>query len=469
MKKNIFNFLSLILTACLFASVTSAKTASNDELVIGVYSDYETLNPLLASTAVADYIIRFAYRPMIFLDYDNRFKPLIVKGIPSLKDKTVKIITENEVKKLVATWEFISDLKWGDGHPITCEDMKFAWEVGLNPNVSLPSRDSFEGIESITWDNKTPSKCVVKYKSAKWNFFMNTPAPLPKHLEEAGFKKYGKEREGYDRNSTYQKNPLNKGLWNGPYVVSEAKLGSHVILTPNKFYYGTQPHIKRIIIRIIPNSGTMEANLRSKNIDSISRMGLTLDQAIDFDKKVKSENLPYSVVFQDGVTYAHIDVNLSNPILKDLKVRKALSYGLNKEEIINSVFYGKAIVANHNVAKLDRNYTEDPKLVTIYKPSRRLAKKLLDEAGWKMGSDGYRHKDGKKLSFTLVAAGGAKVNETIQAIIQSQWKTIGVDLQIKSEVARYLFTELLPKRKYDMALYSWVSFPEASMKSVLNS
>lgn len=459
---------SLFVTSLLFSSAVT-KAASNEELKIGMGSEYETLHPLIANSAAATYMIGFAYRPLIILDNDSKFKPLVVKSIPNLKDKTLKIVTEGNVKKMQAVWEFVDGLKWSDGKAVTCADLKFAWQVGLNPNVSLASRDDFETIEGVEWDEKAPAKCTVKYKIAKWDFFLGTPAPLPKHIEEEVFNKYNKEKEGYDRNSWYQKDPTKKGLWYGPYVVSETKLGSHVILTPNEYYYGKKPSIKKIILRIIPNSGTMEANLRSKNIDLISRMGLSFDQALAFDKKIKEESLPFEMRYQEGVTYAHIDVNLSHPILKDVKVRKALSYALNKQEIMNSVFEGKATLAHHNRAKIDAHYTDDKSKVTIYEPEKRKAKKLLDEAGWVMGPDNFRYKDGKKLTFVLVAAGGAKVNDTIQAIIQSQWKSIGVDLQIKSETARFLFTESLPKRKFDMALFSWVSFPESSPKSALNS
>lgn len=469
-NKNVgINIKQMLLLVLAVFIINPPAFASNEELKIGVNSEYETLHPVLSATAVARYIIYFSYRPLVYLDSDNQLKPLIVKKIPNLKDKSANIITESKTKKLSATWEFIDGLKWGDGTPITCEDLKFSWEMGLNSNVSLPSRDEYDEIESITWNDKSPAKCIVKYKVAKWDFALKTPNPLPKHLEAEVLKKFGNEPEGYDRNSLYQKEVTKKGLWNGPYIVSEAKLGSHIVFTPNENYYGQKPKIKKIVIRIITNSGALEANLRSKNIDMVSRIGLDLDQALVLSKKVKEDKLPYQVVFQEGVTYYHIDVNLEHPVLKDIKVRKALSYGLNKQEILNSVFEGKAAIAHHFAAPIDRLYTDDKKLISIYEPDKRKAKLLLDEAGWKMGEDNYRYKDGKKLAFTLSLDTGSKVNETFGSFIQAQWKAIGVELQIKSEVARYLFTEIIPKRKFDLGMYAWISFPENSQKGVLNS
>ncbi|MCK6600066.1 MAG: peptide ABC transporter substrate-binding protein, partial [Bdellovibrionaceae bacterium] len=442
---------------------------SNEELKIGVNAEYETLHPLLSTTAVSRYIIYLAYRPLVYFDHQNRVSPLIVKKIPNLKDKSAEFITEKGVKKLVANWEFKEGLKWGDGTLITCKDMKLSWQVGMTPTVSVASRDEYDDIESIEWTEKTPQKCVVKYKTAKWDFYFKTPSPIPSHLEEKVLNQFGKDKEGYDRNSNYQKDPFNKGLWNGPYVISEAKLGSHLIFIANKNYLGPQPKIKKIVVRMITNSGALEANLRSHNIDMVSRVGLDLDQALVLDRKIKAEDLPFKVDFQEGVTFYHIDVNLENEILKDLEVRKALSYALNKQEMVNSLFEGKAAEAFHYTAPLDRLYTADPKIISIYNADKKKAKKTLDESGWKLAEDGFRYKKGKKLSLTLSLDTEAKVNETLASIIQAQWKTVGVDLKIRSETARFLFTEVIPKRKFDLAMFAWISLPEISQKGVLNS
>ena len=230
-----------------------------------------------------------------------------------------------------------------------------------------------------------------------------------------------------------------------------------------------QNQIQKIVIRIIPNSGTLEANLRSKTIDKIGRIGMSLDQALAFEKKVKEENLPYKVEFQDGITYAHIDVNLNHPILSDLKVREALSYAINKDDINKSIFDGKVTIAHSMTSPLDSLYTNDSKIVKVYKNDKKTARKILDEAGWKVGPDGFRYKNNQKLTFKLVGAAGIKQIETLQAILQSQWKDVGVDLQLKSDPTRLLFSETLRKRNFDLAVFSWSSFPGLGHESVLHS
>src|SRR5690606_16570681 len=271
------------------------------------------------------------------------------------------------------------------------------------------------------------------YDKPRWDF--NRLAqfyPLPKHLEKPIFDKHGDQREGYEKNSLYTKNPTHPGLFSGPYVYSEVKLGNHVTLTPNPYFYGEPPKIKKIIVKFISNTGTMEANLMSGTINMISPVGLKFDQALALEKKVQAQKLPYKVHFVPSVTYEHIDLNLSNPDLKDVRVRRALIHSINRDELTKSLFEGKQAGALHFMTPKDPWYTSDPKYVTTYRYSRREAQKLLDQAGWKMNKDdGYRYKNGKKLSFTLMTTAGDKTRETVQSYLQQQWKHVGIEVNIK--------------------------------------
>jgi peptide/nickel transport system substrate-binding protein len=224
------------------------------------------------------------------------------------------------------------------------------------------------------------------------------------------------------------------------------------------------------VIKLIPNTATLEANLRSGTIDAISSLGLTFDQALAFEKKVKSENLPYLVEYKPSLTYEHIDLDLNNPILKDVRVRKAMLLSINRDDLVKALFDGKQTPAIHNFAKIDPWYTDDPKTIVTYPYSKRDAAKLLDEAGWKMGDDGYRHKDGKKLSLPFMTTAGNKIRETVQTYLQGQWKSVGIDIVIKNEPARVFFGETMRKIKYGgLAMYAWTSAPESDLKPSFHS
>ncbi|MEZ0390927.1 MAG: peptide ABC transporter substrate-binding protein [Pseudobdellovibrionaceae bacterium] len=444
---------------------------TNDELKIGVTQEFESLNPLIMTMVASNYMNYLVSRQPVILTPDGKWAAQMVKSIPSLENKQAKLVTNPDgTKGIVSTWEILEKAKWGDGVPVTCADMKFTWEAGLNTNISVGNREGYENIRSITWEEKNPKKCEVTFKKAKWDFSRNLFPFLASHIESKVMEKFGNKKEGYDQNSEYNKNPTNPGLYNGPYIISEMRLGSHITFVPNPHFYGKQPTIKKVIFKLIPNTGTLEANLRSGTIDMVSPLGFAFDQAVAFEKKVKADSLPFRVLFKEGITYEHIDFDLENPILKDVKVRQAIIYAINREEITKSLFEGKQKPALHNINPLDVNYTADPKMIKVYNYSKREAVKLLDEAGWKAGPDGIRSKDGKKLSLQFMTTAGNKTRETVQTMIQSQLKSVGVEVIIKNEPARVFFGETMNKRKFGgMAMYAWSSFPEQTPRSTFHS
>ncbi|MFS4460085.1 peptide ABC transporter substrate-binding protein [Bdellovibrio sp. HCB2-146] len=461
-----------LLTATLLGlGVQVSAAPSNNELKIGISQEFETLNPLIMSMSASTYMSRLVGRSLVVLTPDGKWVTQLAKEIPSLDKGTAKIVEVGGKKKIVATWEILENAKWGDGKPLTCQDFITAHTIAKAPTVSVGEKETWTQVEKIDVDAKNPKKCTFTYEKAKWDFYQLAQFyPVPTHIEKAIFDKYGKQKEGYEKNSAFVRTPTNPGLYNGPYVISEVKLGSHVAFAPNPNFYGKQPAIKKIIVKLIPNTGTMEANLRSGTIDMISSLGLDFDQALAFEKKAKAEGLPFDTHFTPSVTYEHIDLRTDNAILQDVRVRKALLFAINRDDLVKALFEGKQQVAVHNVSPKDPWFTADPKIVTTYRYSKREAGKLLDEAGWKMGADGYRTKDGKRLSLNFQTTAGNKTRELVQVYLQNQWKQAGIEVLVKNEPARVFFGETMSKRKFEgLALFAWVSSPENSPRSTLAS
>lgn len=469
MIKNLTAGLALGLATTLAVPVLAAPT--NAELKIGISQEFETLNPLVMTMSASAYMYRMVGRSLVVLTPEGKWVAQLAKEIPSLEKGSAKIIEAGGKKHIQAVWEIVDAAKWGDGKPVICQDFITSHKIATSANVSVGEKEQWTQVEKIDIDPKNPKKCTFTYEKAKWDFYQLAQFfPVPTHLEMPVFEKYGKQKEGYDKNSTYVRNPTNPGLYNGPYVISDVKLGSHVSFSPNPQFYGKQPNIKKVIVKLIPNTGTMEANLRSGTIDMISTLGMDFDQALAFDKKVKAEKLPYLVHFVPSVTYEHIDLKLDNPILADVRVRKALLMSINREDLVKALFEGKQEVALHNVSPKDSWFTADPSVITKYTYSKRAAGKLLDEAGWKMGADGIRAKDGKRLSLNFQTTAGNKTRELVQVYLQNQWKQSGIEVLVKNEPARVFFGETTSKRKFEgLALFAWVSSPENSPRSTVSS
>lgn len=458
---------SLLLTLLLALSLglegctKRATGPSNQELKIGLAQEFETLNPLLMSMLATTYLSGLVIRPLTVMDPSGHWVPVLAKSIPRI-GAGAQIITENGAQKIKVLWEIKESASWGDGSPVTCEDFALARTIALNPLVSIAEKGNYSDIERIEIDPGHPKKCTFVYKTVKWNFHqIGTLFPISKHLEESIYNQFKDQAQAYEKNTLYVKTPNNPGLYNGPYLVKEIKLGSHIILEPNPHFYGPKPAIQKLIVKVIPSSSSMEANLRTGQIDMIAALGLSFDEALAFEKKVKADRLPYVVHFTPSQTFEHIDVNLQHPILKDQRVRQALMYAMNRADLTNALFEGRQVPALHFLASMDPWFTKDPTIVNEYPYSREKAGHLLDEAGWKIGADGLRSKKGEPLRFSIMTTAENKTRELVEQYLKEQWRQIGVDLEIKNEPPRVFFGEAVRKRQFPaLAMYALVSSSE---------
>jgi len=214
----------------------------------------------------------------------------------------------------------------------------------------------------------------------------------------------------------------------------------------------------------------LTAHLLSGAIDYIAgELGLTLDQALTFEKRLaKQRPGQYRVTYKQGLTYEHIDLPLDRAPFDDIRVRRALMHGMNRTQINDVVFEGRQPPAVGNINPLDTIFTND---VTIYAFDPAKANALLDEAGWKKGADGYRQNaKGARLTLTFATTAGNKSREVIQQSIQSDWKKIGIDAVIKNEPARVLFGSSMRERQFTGGvMYAWLSSPLNIPKTTLHS
>lgn len=464
----------LLVTACKEKGRSQAKapTVTNQELKVGITQEFENLNMIIAQMLATSHMYKIVGRNLTTMTPEGEWIPQIVEELPSLENGKAKFTQYKGKKTIQAEWRIRDDQFWGDGTPVTAADVEFSWRVGMHDNVSVGEREVYDQVVKVIIDSKDPKKFTFIYNKPRWDFsHLGTFYILPKHLEEPVFNKYAKQPLGYEKNTLYVANPTNPGLYNGPYVVSEMKLGSHIIFTPNPHWKGKKPHIQKLTYKLIPNTSTLEANLRSGTIDMISIIGLKFDQAIKFAKVVDEEGLPVRVNFKPSTTYEHIDLQVAkNPILKDVRVRKALVYSINREDLVKALFDGKQQTALHNITPICPWFTDDPNEIVVYQYSPRKARKLLDEAGWKPGKDGFRYKNGEKLKFQFMTTAGDKSRELVQTYLQDQWKKVGIEISIKNEPARVYFGETVRKGKYTgLAMFAWISSPESTPKSTLSS
>ena len=212
----------------------------------------------------------------------------------------------------------------------------------------------------------------------------------------------------------------------GPYVLSEFVTDEYAIFTANPDYWGEQPAIKKITVKVIPDNQTRILALEKGEIDLIFGKNMIDADAVNqyMDKN------GFTVSLSDPTSTRQIVLNTTDPILSDKNVRIALQHATNKENISQGIFYGLEQPADTLFAKTVPYCDID---LEPYACDMVLAGQFLDEAGWLMGSDGIREKDGQKLNLDLLYNSDSVTEKSIAEYLQSEYQSIGIALNIHGE------------------------------------
>lgn len=427
---------------------TPPAAVNKRSVTIGISQEPDTLFMPFKEMMAAEEIARPVSYTLTIFDESWKLIPWAAKEIPTVENGGLELFEENGQKKMRTTWVIRDEFNWSDGTPLTAEDFVFTWELYKDPTQEIIDRTVVEKIEKMEAKGDDKKTLVVTWKEpyAYYHNYRQHEA-VPKHIVEPLYRQDP---------GALKKHPFGtRPVLAGSFTIKEWVPGSHIIAVKNPHAKGfLEPKLDEIVWRIIPQTNTLEANLVSGSVDAISTMGLSLDQGLEVSKRVSDR---FDVHFTEGLVWEHVDFNLDNEILKDKRVRQALAYGADREGISKELFAGRQPVAHgtepprspyHNPAI--KKYAYDPKK----------AEALLEEAGWKVGAGGIREKGGKKLQLVLMTTSGNKTREQVEVLLQSQWRQIGVDVQIKNEPAKVFFGETLRRRKYPaMAMYAWTKDP----------
>jgi peptide/nickel transport system substrate-binding protein len=452
----------LALLALLALLSPSARADDKRMLVIGVTQFPSTFHPIIDAMLAKSYVLGMALRPVTSYDHDWQLACLVCETLPTLENGgAVREQTPDGKAGVAVTYKIRDGLTWGDGVPVTADDIRFTWEVGKHKESGVTGADVYQRI----WKIETPDARTVILHTDRITYTYNDFAvePLPAHLERAVFEA---DPRAYKQRTLYDRDTTNPGLYFGPYRIAEVSAGAFTALERNEHWPGPKPYFDRIVVRVIPNTAALEANLLSGAVDYIAgSLGLTLDQALSLQQRRGDD---YDFIYKAGLIYEHLDVNLSNPVLADKRVRQALLYGVDRQAISQKLFQGQQPVADSNVSPLDWVHSDD---VTRYPYDRAKAKALLAEAGWQPGPGGVRvNAKGEKLSLSLMTTAGARVREQVQQVLQHYWKQIGVETRIRNEPARVFFGQTVRERRFDgLAMFAWISAPESLPRSTLYS
>ena len=439
-----------LLIGLLAGSANAAGT--HDTLTIGIAQFPASLQPDIDALTVRSYVMAFVIRQITAFDANWKNTCLLCTDLPTIQNGLARIEDRPDgTKGMAVTIKLKPDLAWGDGVPVTASDIVFTWKLGRDPANGFSNANPWNRATSI--DVIDPHTVVMHLDHVRADY-NQWDQILPEHIEGPVIAKSAKPGD-YINESNFNRAPVNPGLYDGPYMITGYDSGSQIVLEPNPHWTGTKPGFKRIVLRHIENTAALEANLLSGDVDMVAGegIGLTIDQALAL-QKAHPEQFHYE--FKPSLTYEHIDLQKNNPLLADVRVRRALLMAADRQTMVDRLFHGHQPAAATWVNPLSPNFDPSIPVVKFDLPG---AKALLKDAGWTPGADGVcRNAAGDRLSLEIGTTAGNQLRELQEQVLQSNWKAACIEVNIKNEPARTLFGETLKKRAYPgMEMYAWGS------------
>lgn len=434
-----------------------------DTLTIGMTSFPNNFHPNIESAAAKTYMLWMAYRPFTTFDKDWKLTCLLCTELPTIENGNAWMAPLPDGSPgIKVRFRIDPDATWGDGTPVTAKDAAFALEVGKNPQSGFSNSRLYQqdlvGIE--VEDEKTfvlHRKFICDYNQ------INDFRLLPEHLEGPVFRANPAE---YLKRNLYDTDPLNPGLWFGPYKPVRMTRGAFVVLERNPTWKGTPPAFDRIVVKTIENNTALEQTLVAGGVDMVAgEVGFNVVQGAQLERRVKDR---MTVVWKPSLSYFHMDVRHDHPALKDRRVRQALMYAMDRALIVDELFYGKGLVADTHINPLNQVFHKGVYRYS-YDPAKAAA--LLDAAGWRLRPDGWRYNaEGQQLRLELLAAASDRTLELLQQVVQDMWRRVGVATELRTVTARVMFGEFLRKRTFGgLTMFTWQSSPNDVPETVLQT
>jgi peptide/nickel transport system substrate-binding protein len=392
----------LILVAFFLPSCTGQTSA--DPSVVAVALDFPptNLDPRIPQDAVSQWLIALMFNSLVKKNERSEIVPDLALRWEIPDSKTY-------------VFHLRDDARFHDGRPVTSKDVQFTFRSILDGSVrTVKSGHPFNLIDSV----EAPDARTVIFKLKEvyapflWNLAVGAIAVIP-------------DGSGAD----FNRHPIGSG----PFEFVRYRQDEEVVMKRSELYFGEKPSVSVLRFKIIPEAIVSALELRKGTID-IALNVLTPDM---FEVLRRDDDL--NVMQAEGTRYQYIAFNLDDPVFRDIRVRQAFAYGIDREKIIKYLWRGQARPATGVIPPNNWAYESNVKTYP-YDPAR--ARSLLKEAG-------YEH-----LSFTYRTSSD-DTGRVMAAIIQQQLREIGVAMEIRSNEFATFFADITAGN-FQMYSLRWV-------------
>lgn len=379
-------------------------------LVAAIESYPLQLDPRYSTDANGVRIGNLIYNSLLRADPQSRLQPELAESLRLLDERTYDI-------------ELRRDVTFHNGQPLTAADVKFTYDSILDPNNRSPKRGNLRPLRAV--------EQIGPYQLRFHLFAAHSP-----FIEQLTI---GIVPVASAVNPTA---PVQVPPGSGPFMLEAAESGEKITLTRNPHYWEESPPLSGVVFRTVPDALVRVLEFKKGNID-LMQNDIEPDMVPWLEKNIGADVGAYP-----GTTFQYIGINLMHPILKQVKVRRALAYAIDRESLVRHILKGTGTVAAGVLSPLNWAY-EDNVEHWPYDPER--AKQLLDEAGFP-DPDGDGPLPRFRLSFKTT---NIDLRQRIAEAIKEQLERVGIELDIRSYEWAAFYSDI---KKGSFHLYSlaWV-------------
>ena len=468
--------LGLVLLVLAVAPVAQAGQAApstpvtGDWLLAHILSDPEQLNPLTSNDAGASSLLGYMFESLLQRDPRTlELRPQLAVSRPEISED-----------KLEYTFKLRQDAHFQDGQPLSGEDVLFSIKAIKCPLVNAPFQRVY--YESIV-DAQLLDPYTIRFK-AREPYFLNESVlggidVLPRHyydpenlLKEVTVTALAGDYAAHETqvrkfaehfNQSYARNPLGSG----PYKFKSWSTGQEVVLERDTNYWGNgkegidQVYLDVRKFRVINNMDAALVNLKAGNLDT---MGLQPLQHLRQTSGSRFEK-DYEKYIYSTPSYTYIGWNNAHPIFRDMRVRQAMTYFTNRQQMVKTILFDLGQVVDGPIYRFRPEYDEN--LFSYpYDPQKALA--LLAEAGWKdTDGDGILDKeiDGQRMAFRFEIKfnSGNDTRKSVALALQDELRKHGIDASVRA-LDWTIFLDEVRNQQFDAIILGWamsVNEPDA--------
>jgi peptide/nickel transport system substrate-binding protein len=356
-------------------------------------------------------------------------------------DKNLELTGE-----LAQSWDVSSDqktitfhlkpnLKWADGMPLTSEDVLFTWKTVTDDKTRSPYGADYKLVKKAEAPDSKTFKVSYAQPYAPALDSWSGLHILPKHLL----------KEQDINNTPFSRNPVGSHY----YQLDQWKKGESLSLKRNPNATQGQAKIDHLVSRIIPDRASQFLELMADNIDSMSLNSIQYARIFPSRPDLNAKIAQYKEL---GNSYTYLGFNLKHKPFDDVRVRQAVNYAIDKQEIIDGVLLGLGLPVASPYKPGTR--WSNPKLQPYpYDPQKAIA--LMKEAGFEdHDHDGILDRDGQPLSFEILTNQN-KEREMSAVLVQRRLKEIGVDVKIRVVEWATFISRFIKTGDFNVVLLGW--------------